>query len=78
MYGYGSIGIKDSNRLVHFACDAIRAIRYSILFAVEYVEYNNAIDALRVIIRVLESIVKSIEENVDEIDKCISTYHSNG
>ena len=65
------IGIKDSVRHLRFATDDLKAVRSAAQLAIEYEEENCAADALRVIDRAIESIVKDVEEAVGEIDRCI-------
>ena len=65
------IGIKDSNRQLRYAIDDLKAVRSAAQLAVDFGEEDCAADALRVIDRAIESIVKDVEEAIGEIDRCI-------
>lgn len=64
-----NVKIHDSNQMIKFCCEELRAIQSVIQVAEEHTEYANEHETLIVVRRALEPIIGDIEEAYNAIDE---------
>lgn len=64
-----NVKIYDRNQLIKFACEDLRAIQTVITMAEDHPVYSNDHEALIVVRRALDNIIKDIQDATNGIDE---------